>query len=110
VIAFSAFAKGFTAGVLIAVSQVVFAVGEMIWSPTLPAVANELAPDNLRGRYNAISGMQWNVASVFGPVLVGLLIGRGYTNEWLALMILGCLAPIAIMKSAQRDFAKRKVS
>jgi len=25
-------------------------------------------------------------------------------------MILGCLAPIAIMKSAQRDFAKRKVS
>jgi len=108
VIAFSAFAKGFTAGVLIAVSQVVFAVGEMIWSPTLPAVANELAPDNLRGRYNAISGMQWNVASVFGPVLVGLLIGRGYTNEWLALMILGCLAPIAIMKSAQSDFAKRK--
>ena len=110
VIAFAAFVKGFTAGVLIAVSQVVFAVGEMIWSPTLPAVANELAPDNLRGRYNAISGMQWNVASVFGPVLVGLLIGRGYTNEWLALMILGCLAPIAIMKSAQRDFAKRKVS
>ena len=108
VIAFSAFVKGFTAGVLIAVSQVVFAVGEMIWSPTLPAVANELAPDNLRGRYNAISGMQWNVASVFGPVLVGLLIGRGYTNEWLALMILGCLAPIAIMKSAQSDFAKRK--
>jgi MFS family permease len=86
----------------------VFAVGEMIWSPTLPAVANELAPDNLRGRYNAISGMQWNVASVFGPVLVGLLIGRGYTNEWLVLMILGSLAPIAIMKSAQKDVAKKR--
>jgi MFS family permease len=110
VIAVSAFAKGFTAGVLIAVSQIVFAVGEMIWSPTLPAVANELAPDNLRGRYNAISGMQWNVAGVFGPALVGILIGRGHTNEWLALMILGSLAPIAIMKSAQRDVAKRKVS
>ena len=110
VIAVSAFAKGFTAGVLIAVSQIVFAVGEMIWSPTLPAVANELAPDNLRGRYNAISGMQWNVAGVFGPALVGILIGRGHTNEWLALMILGSLAPSAIMKSAQRDVAKRKIS
>jgi MFS family permease len=108
VIALSAFVKGFTAGVLIAISQVVFAVGEMIWSPTLPAVANELAPDNLRGRYNAISGMQWNVASVFGPVFVGVLIGRGYTNQWLALMIFGCLVPIAIMKSAQRDFAKKR--
>lgn len=108
VVAISAFTRGFTAGVLIAISQVVFAVGEMIWSPTLPAVANELAPDNLRGRYNAISGMQWNVASVFGPALVGLLIGRGYTNQWLALMIIGCLAPIAIMKSAQRDVAKGK--
>ena len=82
----------------------------MIWSPTLPAVANDLAPDNLRGRYNAISGMQWNVAGVFGPALVGILIGRGYTNEWLALMIIGSLVPIAIMKSAQRDVAKRKVS
>lgn len=110
VVAISAFAQGFTAGVLVAISQVVFAVGEMIWSPTLPAVANELAPDNLRGRYNAISGMQWNVASVFGPVLVGILIGRGYTNEWLALMIIGSLAPIAIMKSAHRDFVKRKAS
>ena len=108
VIAISAFVKGFTAGVLIAISQVVFAVGEMIWSPTLPAVANELAPDNLRGRYNAISGMQWNVASVFGPVFVGVLIGRGYTNEWLALMIVGCLVPIAIMKSAQNDVAKKR--
>lgn len=110
VVAVSAFTQGFTAGALIAVSQVIFAVGEMIWSPTLPAVANELAPENLRGRYNAISGMQWNVAGVFGPALVGILIGRGYTNEWLALMILGSLVPIAIMKSAQRDFTKRKVS
>jgi MFS family permease len=110
IVAISAFTQGFTAGALIAVSQVIFAVGEMIWSPTLPAVANELAPENLRGRYNAISGMQWNVAGVFGPALVGILIGRGYTNEWLALMIIGSLVPIAIMKSAQRDFAKRKVS
>lgn len=110
VVAISAFARGFTAGVLVAISQVVFAVGEMIWSPTLPAVANELAPDNLRGRYNAISGMQWNVASIFGPVLVGVLIGRGYTNQWLALMIIGSLAPIAIMKSAHKDILKRKAS
>lgn len=110
VVAISAFARGITAGVLVAISQVVFAVGEMIWSPTLPAVANELAPDNLRGRYNAISGMQWNVASIFGPVLVGVLIGRGYTNQWLALMIIGSLAPIAIMKSAHKDILKRKAS
>jgi MFS family permease len=103
VIAIASLAKGFVAGALIALSQVVFAVGEMIWSPTLPAVANELAPDHLRGRYNAITGMQWNVANVFGPALVGVLIGRGYTNEWLALMIIGSLVPIAIMQSAHRE-------
>ncbi len=82
----------------------------MIWSPTLPAVANELAPDNLRGRYNAITGMQWNVANVFGPALVGVLIGRGYTNEWLALMIVGSLVPIAIMQSAHRERLRRRAS
>lgn len=110
VVAISSLARGFTAGVLVALSQIIFAVGEMIWSPTLPAVANELAPDNLRGRYNAISGMQWNVASVFGPALVGILIGRGLTNEWLALMIIGSLIPIAIMRSAEKDHAELKSS
>jgi len=110
VIAIASLAKGFVAGALIALSQVVFAVGEMIWSPTLPAVANELAPDNLRGRYNAITGMQWNVANVFGPALVGVLIGRGYTNEWLALMIIGSLVPIAIMQSAHRERLRLRAS
>lgn len=110
VVAISSLARGFTAGVLIALSQIIFAVGEMVWSPTLPAVTNELAPDNLRGRYNAISGMQWNVASVFGPALVGILIGRGLTNEWLALMIIGSLIPIAIMRSAEKDHAELKSS
>lgn len=110
VIAIASLAKGFVAGALIALSQVVFAVGEMIWSPTLPAIANELAPDNLRGRYNAITGMQWNVANVFGPALVGILVGRGYTNEWLALMIIGSLVPIAVMQSARKEYLKTRAS
>ena len=105
-VAIASLFRGFTAGLFVAISQVVFAIGEMIWSPTLPAVTNELAEDRLRGRYNAISGAQWNVAAVFGPALVGLLLGRGYTNIWLALMIIGSLVPISIMKSARADLKK----
>lgn len=97
---------GFWAGVLVALSQVVFAIGEMIWSPTSPTLANELAPDELRGRYNAMMGMQWNVANVIGPAVVGIMLGRELANAWLATMIVGSLLPIALFHSVGKSVKK----
>ena len=98
---------GFWAGVLVATSQIIFAIGEMIWSPTSPTIANELAPDHLRGRYNAMMGMQWNVAGVIGPAIVGVMLGRNLSNQWLALMVIGSLVPIALFKSVTKSMATR---
>lgn len=39
---------------LMVASLGVFALGEATLSPTLPALINDLAPERLRGRYNAI--------------------------------------------------------
>ena len=97
---------GLWAGVLVATSQVVFAIGEMIWSPTSPTIANELAPDELRGRYNAVMGMQWNVAGVIGPAIVGLMLGRNLESAWLALMVIGSLIPISLFRSVSKKVAR----
>jgi len=35
--------------VLVIGCQFIFSFREMIWSPILPSVVNQLAPDNLRG-------------------------------------------------------------
>jgi len=97
---------GFWAGILVATSQVIFAIGEMIWSPTSPTIANELAPDELRGRYNAMMGMQWNVAGVIGPAIVGLMLGRELANQWLVLMVIGSLVPITLFRSVYKSVTR----
>ncbi len=53
-------ATGFVSGtvgatLLVAACASVFAFGETLLQPTIPALVNELAPDHLRGRYNALS-------------------------------------------------------
>ena len=50
---------------------------ETLWAPVAPAIVNDLAREDLRGRYNALQGMTWTVGSIVGPALAGMLIGHG---------------------------------
>jgi MFS family permease len=75
---------------------VVFAAGETLLSPVMPALTNALATDELRGRYNALSSMVWGISGVIGPVTAGPLIGAGHPAVWVLLVVSGCLAASAI--------------
>ena len=68
----------------------VFAVGETLLQPTMPAIVNDLAPDHLRGRYNALTSGCFQAASILGPIVAGFLIGHGLHLEYLVLLVLGC--------------------
>ena len=70
---------------------VIFATGETLLSPVMPTITNALAPDELRGRYNAVASMVWGVSGVVGPVAAGPLIGGGYAGVWVLLVTGGCL-------------------
>ncbi|HEY5185831.1 MAG TPA: MFS transporter [Actinomycetes bacterium] len=76
---------------LVLVAPVVFALGETIFQPVMPALVNELAPAHLRGRYNAMSSLVWNVAGVVGPAIAGLLLGAHLGGLWIAVVAGGCL-------------------
>lgn len=56
---------------------VLFACAEMLHSPTIPAIVNDLAPDRLRGRYNAAGALSWQTARVVGATTAGQLLGLG---------------------------------
>lgn len=90
-----ALASPFTATVVLVlglcVTAVVFALGETLWSPTMPALVNDLAPDRLRGRYNALSTLTWNLGGVLGPVFAGFVLGGGHHHLWSAVTVSGCL-------------------
>ena len=72
-------------------AQVIFAVGEMIWSPVAPALVNDLAPDEMRGRYNALFSGAWQSSLILGPGVAGLLIGTGQGFSWVVVVVVGSL-------------------
>lgn len=78
------------AGVALA-APVVFGLGETLWQPVVPSIVNELAPEHLRGRYNAVSSLSWNVAGTLGPAMTGILLGVGLAGVWIGVVVGGCL-------------------
>ena len=70
---------------------VVFAVGETLLSPVMPALTNALATDELRGRYNAMTSIIWGVSGIVGPITAGPLIGAGRAGWWVVMVVVGCL-------------------
>lgn len=74
------------------ICQIIFATGEMVWSPIVPSVTNQLAPAHLRGRYNAASGNAWQLGMILGPLIAGSLLGAGLHLLWLGLLIVGLFA------------------
>ena len=69
---------------------VVFALGETLLQPTIPAITNDLSPDHLRGRYNAVMAGAFQLAAVTGPVVAGVMLGARLNVEFIGMLVLGC--------------------
>ncbi|RPF22310.1 MFS transporter [Myceligenerans xiligouense] len=68
----------------------VFAVGEALLQSALPALTNDLAPDHLRGRYNALSSAAFQVGTIAGPVTAGVLLDRGHPALFIGMLAAVC--------------------
>jgi len=90
------------AAVLIIGSYSVFALGETLLQPTIPAITNDLSPDHLRGRYNAVMAGAFQVAAVAGPVVAGVMLGAQLNGEFIGMLILGCAAMALIARAVER--------
>jgi len=76
---------------LLVLSLGVFAFGEALLSPTLPAIINDLAPDRLRGRYNAIFSLSNQIGPVAAPAIAGAALGLGFAKPYLFGLAAMCL-------------------
>lgn len=81
---------------LVAACTSVFALGETLMQPTIPALVNDLAPDHLRGRYNALSTAAFSLASVIAPAVAGWLIGHDAGTAYIVQLVVGCGAVVAV--------------
>ncbi len=59
---------------LFVLAMVIITIGEMVVSPVSQALVASFAPEDMRGRYMAVSGFSWGIPFAVGPYLAGLLI------------------------------------
>lgn len=87
---------GFVSGMaLFITAMIIITVGEMVVSPFQEALVASFAPEKMRGRYMAVSGMTWGVAFMVGPYFAGLLLDSGNPNMlWYISGFIGLLATI----------------
>ena len=83
--------------------MVIFAIGETAWSPVGPALVNEIAPEHLRGRYNAASSLTWSISSTLSPMITGLFLGSSVADYWplcvALLALIGSLLALSLRRS-----------
>ena len=87
---------GFVSGMaLFITAMVIITIGEMVVTPFQESLVANFAPEKMRGRYMAVSGMTWGIAFMIGPYFAGLLLDSGNPNMlWYISGFIGLLATI----------------
>jgi len=78
------------------------AIGEVLLAPSFSTLVNSLPPHALRGRYNAVFNLSWQLGSIAGPALSVAFIGRGLGTPVLLGLAGGCLACVIVTVAVGR--------
>jgi len=83
---------------LFALAMIIITIGEMIVSPFQQSVVANFAPEEMRGRYMAVSSLSWSIAFTIGPYFAGLILDSANPNNlWLLCGGIGILATLGFI-------------
>ncbi|MET8120312.1 MFS transporter [Micromonospora sp. NPDC005189] len=78
----------------------IWTVGEMLNSPSNSTLIAELSPAELRGRYQGVFSLSWQMAGASAPILGGLVREHaGNDTLWYGCAVLGVLTAVAHLVS-----------
>lgn len=96
---------GAAAGVIL--FHVFLGFGETLLQPTIPAITNDLAPDHLRGRYNALSSGAFQAGGVIGPVVAGFMLRHDLSTAFITVLLTGCALMVVLTLALERRITPR---
>lgn len=90
---------GFVSGfALFVIAMIVITIGEMVVSPFQQSLVASFAPEDMRGRYMAVSGLTWSIAFTIGPYFAGLILDSANPDLlWAFCGILGMITSFGFM-------------
>jgi MFS family permease len=65
-------------------AMAIITVGEMVVAPVGQAIAAEMSPEDMRGRYMAFYGFSWSIPNAIGLALAGLVLKINPDLVWYA--------------------------
>lgn len=96
---------GFVTGFAFFVAaMVIITVGEMVLAPFMQSIVAGFAPEDMRGRYMAVSGLSWSVAFTIGPYFAGLILDGPDPNMlWFIAGFIGLMATFGFILLNKRN-------
>ena len=83
---------------LFIVAMIIITIGEMVVSPFQQSLVASFAPEHMRGRYMAVSGLSWSISFTIGPYFAGLLLDSASPHLlWVFCGIVGVLATLGFL-------------
>jgi MFS family permease len=80
------------------VAMMIITIGEMVVSPFQQSIVASFAPEQMRGRYMAVSGLSWSISFTVGPYLAGVILDGAHPNLlWAFCGIVGMLAAVGFV-------------
>jgi MFS family permease len=81
----------------LALTVLIWTLGEIIYAPVASAYVADIAPEHLRGRYQGAWGLTWGVAYVFAPALGAAIFAWSSDGLWLICGLLGLAAALLLI-------------
>jgi len=83
---------------LFVVAMIIITIGEMVVSPFQQSLVASFAPEHMRGRYMAVSGLSWSISFTIGPYFAGLLLDSANPQLlWVFCGLIGILATLGFI-------------
>jgi MFS family permease len=83
---------------LFVVAMIVITIGEMVVSPFQQSMVASFAPEHMRGRYMAVSGLSWSISFTVGPYFAGLLLDSANPGLlWAFCGLIGIMATLGFV-------------
>ena len=77
------------------IAMVIITIGEMVVSPFQQSLVASFAPESMRGRYMAVSGLSWSISFTVGPYFAGLILDSANPSRlWAMCGLVGILATL----------------
>src|SRR4029453_8780377 len=81
----------------LALTVLIWTLGEIIYAPVASAYVADIAPEHMRGRYQGAWGLTWGLASVFPPAVGAAIFAWSADGLWLICGLLGLAAALLLL-------------